>query len=186
MNPIEMFLALLRGWRERSGFVFDDDEVSAPHAAVTAFDLEAFGSVARSLRTDAATVGETLGQLESVRADLPRSWTGAGADALTAATARLSEQLAPAAADLGTQARTATAAHEILGDVLADYRAVMANATQPLAAGIGPAEAREELGARLDLVRAAGLAASRAVHDGIGALRDEWRSPGELVLAGDR
>ncbi|AVL99964.1 hypothetical protein C6V83_06450 [Gordonia iterans] len=186
MNPIDAFLVLLRSWRNCSGFAFDDDEVSAPHAAVTAFDLEGFGSVARSLRADAASVGETLSLLESVQTDLPQSWTGAGADALAVASATLSGQLAPAAADLGTQARTATAAHEILGEVIADYRAVMAGAAQPLAAGIGPAEAREELSARLDLVRAAGLAASRAVDDGIGALHDDWRSPGELVLAGDR
>lgn len=186
MNPIDAFLALLRSCRDRIGFTFDDDEVRAPHAAVTAFDLEAFGSVARSLRADAASVGETLSLLESVRSELPRSWTGAGADALAAASARLSGQLAPAAADLGTQARTATAAHEILGEVIADYRAVMADAAQPLAAGIGPVEAREELDARMDLVRALGFAASRAVNDGIGALHDGWRSPGELVLAGDR
>lgn len=186
MNPIETFLALLRGWRDRSGFVFDDDEVSSPHATVAAFDLESFGAVARGLRADAVAVGDTLHLLESVRTDLPRSWTGTGADALAAASVSLHGQLTTAAADLGTQARTATAAHEILGEVLADYRAVMADAARPLAAGTEPSEAHHELHARLDLARAAGLAASRAVDDGIRALHDHWRSPGELVLAGDR
>ncbi|MFT3663220.1 MAG: hypothetical protein QM809_18205 [Gordonia sp. (in: high G+C Gram-positive bacteria)] len=186
MSPIEAFLALLRSWRDRGAVVFDADEVAAPHAAVTAFDLGAFGATAEALRTDSALVGDTLRRVAGVRAEVPLSWTGTGADALVGASTRILDDLAPAAEALAIHARMMSAAHLILGEVIDDYRSAMTEAAEPLAVTMSTGEARTELGARLDLVHAAGTAASRAVNDGIGVLHRGWRSPGELVLAGER
>lgn len=186
MNPIEAFLALLRLWRDRGAVTFDEDEVGAPHAGVNAFDLDGFGRAAGELRTRAAVVAQTLARLEAVGPDVPLSWTGAAATALAGASGRLVADLTPAAHELTRHAHTMSAAYEILGDVVGDYRTTMAQATDPLAAGIGLPQARDELRARLDLAAAAGHAASSAVDDGLAVLHQQWRSPGELILAGDR
>lgn len=186
MNPIDAFLALLRLWRDRGAVTFDEDEVGAPHAAVSVFDLDAFGRVAGELRTRAAVVTQTLARLETVGPDVPLSWTGAAATALAGASGRLAVDLAPAAQELARHASTMSAAHEILGEVVEDYRTTMAQATDPLAVGIDVPQARDQLRARLDLAAAAGHAASAAVDDGLAVLHQAWRSPGELILAGDR
>lgn len=186
MNPIEAFLTLLRLWRDKGAVTFDDDEVGAPHAAVSAFDLDAFGAAATQLRNRAAVVGDTLSRLEAVGAQIPLSWTGAAATGLAGASGRLAVDLAPAVHELTRHASTMTAAHQTLADVVGDYEATMGRATVPLAAGTGLPHARDELSARLDLAAAAGRAASRAVDDSLAALDHDWRSPGELVLAGNR
>lgn len=181
-----MFLALLRQWRDRGAVAFDDDDVAAPHAAVNAFDLDSFGRMADSLRVQSSVLDDALGSLTSVGADVPQSWSGSAAAALQTAAGRLAVDLIPAAEALSRHADSAVAARDVLGEVLDDYRATMAQAADPLAAGLAVPEASVELSARLELAAAAGRAASAAVDDGIAALADEWRSAGELVLAGDR
>ena len=113
-------------------------------------------------------------------------WTGTGALAAQHAAARLAADLLPTAEAVGRYARTVSTAHEILGEVFADYRSTMEQVTGPVAAGTGPAAVRDELTARLDLAEAAGRATSRAVDESIAALGGEWGSDGELVLAGER
>ncbi|WP_298442071.1 hypothetical protein [Gordonia sp. (in: high G+C Gram-positive bacteria)] len=186
MNPIEAFLALLRLWRDRGAVAFDDDEVAAPHRALRDFDLDAFGATAQALRTQSAVLDDSLTRLDAVVAETPLGWTGTGALAAQHAAARLAADLLPTAEAVGRYARTVSTAHEILGEVFADYRSTMEQVTGPVAAGTGPAAVRDELTARLDLAEAAGRATSRAVDESIAALGGEWGSDGELVLAGER
>ncbi|WP_035739938.1 hypothetical protein, partial [Gordonia hirsuta] len=97
-------------------------------------------------------------------------------------------ELRPAAAELAAHAATAATAHQVLGEVLTDYRAAMAVVTGPLAPGLGDGQARQEIHARLELAAAAGRIASQAVGETVVVLHDSWRgaSTGELVLAGER
>lgn len=186
MNPIEQFLALLRTWRDRGTVAYDVDEVAAPHAVVNSFDLGAFGRVADGLAAQSSVLSVALGRLDAVEAAIPHAWLGSGGDAVSAAAGQTGESLRPVVDELAEQARVAAAAHEILGEVLDDYRSAMARTAEPLAAGLSDSEAGEELGSRLDLAAAAGTAASRAVTESLDVLTERWRSDGELVLAGDR
>ena len=191
MNPIELFLELLRQWRDRGAVTFDDDAVHAPHAAVSAFDLDAFGQLADTLRRQSGTLHDAVSALTDVGAEVPQSWTGSAATAVQTAASRLAVDLVPTAEAVARHAASVTAARDVLSEVLDDYRTTMSAATDPLAAGLALPEARAELNARLELAAEAGRAASAAVDDSIAVLGDEWRSAGdlsggELVLAGDR
>ncbi len=180
MNPLEALLALLRGWRER-GAVLVDDEVRAPHAAVAAFDAEAFGRLARGLSAHTAVLTQTLARLDALGADAVDSWSGIGGSALAAATRRAADELRPAVDELAAHAREATAAHDVLGEVFDDYRAAMAQVTGPLVAGLSDGQTRQEIAARLDLAAAAGRVASRAVDDTVAVLHDSWRAAGSGI-----
>ncbi len=185
-DVLEDFLALLRAWRIRGAVWFDDDEVIAPHAGVTGFDLDGLGRLAQRLRVQATATAGALDGLAEVSDGVPLSWSGLAGAQLQTAAARLAVDLGPAAAVLSTHATSASAAHEILTEVVDDYRSIMNQVAGPVAATTALPEVREELSARLDLAAAAGDAASAAVADSVGALHAEWRSAGELVLAGDR
>lgn len=185
-TPIEAFVDLLRRWAGRGAPVFDADAILASHAAVSAFDLAGFGALADSLRTQSAVLAESVDGLDHLAAGDPERWAGAGAAAFADAAAGLHDELSPAAAALASQSATVSAAHQILGDVLADYAATMDLVTEPLATGLAGPAAHDELAARLDLAAAAGAVASRAVDESMAVLGEHWRSGGELVLAGDR
>lgn len=183
---LDDFLELLRGWRLRGAIWFDDDEVAAPHAVVTGFDLAGLGRLAQTLRTQSDAVSASLAGVAGVADGVPLTWSGLAGAELQTASAQLAVDLNPVAHALRLHAASATTAHDVLADVVHHYRATMTQLTGPIAATAAVGEVRGELSARLDLAAAAGHAASTAVADGVDALHDEWRSSGELILAGER
>lgn len=183
---LDDFLALLRQWRTRDAIWFDDDEVVAPHAVVTGFDLDGLGRLAATLRAQSAAATAALDGLMEVAAEVPLSWSGLAGAHLQTASAHLAVELGPATEALIAHADAASAAHDVLTEVVHDYRATMQQVIGPVAATAALPEVHAELSARLDLAAAAGHAASAAVTDSVGALLDEWRSAGELIVAGDR
>lgn len=181
---LEDFLELLRSWR---GVIsYDADDVAASHVAVAGFDLAGLGRLAQTLLAQSAATATALADLDAVAAQVPLTWSGAAGAELHTASARLAVDLAPTAEALAAHAGSAAAAHDVLAEVIDDYRATMTTVVAPIAATAPLAEVGEELSARLELAAAAGRAASAAVGAGIDALREEWRTSGELVLAGER
>ncbi|MFM9378612.1 hypothetical protein [Gordonia sp. VNK21] len=184
---IDDLLALLHSWVDRGAVVdYDDEQVAAPHTVIAAFDAAGFDDDVARLTAGAEHLQRLGDRLGGVCADLPEVWSGPGGVSAATAAGRLHEELAAAADQLTVQARTAATAAAVLGEVLGEYRTVMAAAAAPLAVGTSPQAAGDELSARLDAARAAGLATERAVRESLDVLADQWRTAGELILAGGR
>ncbi|MFT3714582.1 MAG: hypothetical protein QM774_01155 [Gordonia sp. (in: high G+C Gram-positive bacteria)] len=182
MSVLGEFLAAVDRWHDHLGPDIDLDELEAPHRAVADLDLEAFGRHADHLRATADALDDAA---QALAPGDHTGWDGAGGDGLADATRAIGDDVTELRDILAEHARTTATAHDTLDRILRDYRAAIADATAPVPA-TGTDAVRAEVATRVELATAAGTAAAQGVDDTMTALADEYRSAGELVLAGER